>query len=309
MNIWFAGTPHFAAEILKDLLGNDNYNITGVLSQPDRKSGRGKKLTASPVKQIALDHQIPIVQPENLRTETQLFDSQERPDLCIVVAYGILLPKWFLNYPKYGCINIHASLLPRWRGAAPIQRAIAAGDQQTGVGVMQMNEGLDTGDIWHEEIVMINNDETAVSLTEKLIIASKKALQTSLPMIQSGEGSPIAQNTEGVTYAHKLTKEEAKIDWQESAIEIERKIRAFNPVPVAHTILVNEAIRIYEASIINESTQQAAGTIIKQDKSGFYVACGMGVLCIKTLQLSGKKAVSASQLINSKNWVGEQFSC
>lgn len=306
-HLWFAGTPEFAAHSLRALLSADNVTVDAVLTQPDRPKGRGRKLTPSPVKEVALTHQLPLAQPEHLRTPVDLFPALPRPDLIIVAAYGLLLPEWFLTLPRLGCVNIHASLLPRWRGAAPIQRAIQAGDSHTGIAIMQMDKGLDTGSVWQMERIAIAPDDTGETLTAKLTELGAQTLLDALPKIIVQKESPIAQNNDLATYAHKLSKAEARIDWQMSAEEILRNIRAFNPVPVAHTLLNDESVRIYQASVCDEMSTQKAGSIIRHDKTGLYVATCTQVLRIDILQLSGKKAMPAGELANGRNLTGRCF--
>lgn len=303
--LWFAGTPEFAAYSLEALL-QAGYAVAGVLTQPDRPAGRGRKLSPSAVKMVAQQHGLPIAQPEKLQADAPPFADLPRPDLIIVAAYGLLLPQWFLDYPRLGCINIHASLLPRWRGAAPIQRAIEAGDSETGIGIMQMDKGLDTGAVWLEKRLSIADDD-AVSLHRRLMHLGAEALLEALPLILSSSGKPQPQAAEGITYAHKLSKTEAAIDWQDSAANIWRKIRAFNLFPVAYGELEGENLRIYAASILAQESSAAAGRIIAHSKAGVDVACGDGVLRLQLLQFPGKQAMSAAELRNGRDLSGKQF--
>lgn len=303
--LWFAGTPEFAAHSLEALI-QAGYHITGVLTQPDRPAGRGRKLRASAVKQIALAHNIPVAQPEKLRADSAPFPELARPELIIVAAYGLLLPQWFLDYPRLGCINIHASLLPRWRGAAPIQRAIEAGDKETGIGIMQMDKGLDTGAVWLEKRIAIGDDD-AITLHQRLMALGAQALLEALPRILAQEGAPTSQSTEGVTYAHKLTKAEAAIDWQADAVQILQKIRALNLFPVAYSELEGQAVRIYAAQLLAGTSQAAAGTIIAHSKEGVDVACGHGILRLQLLQLPSKQVMNAAELRNGYDLSGKQF--
>ena len=222
--LWYAGTPAFAAHSLQALI-DAGYSIDGVLTQPDRPAGRGRKLTASAVKQTAAAHHIPVAQPEKLHADAPPFPELPRPDLIIVAAYGLLLPPWFLAYPRLGCINIHASLLPRWRGAAPIQRAIEAGDRETGVGIMQMDEGLDTGAVWQESRLTIAPDDTAATLHDRLMQLGADTLLRALPDILAQTRVPTPQATEGITYAHKLSKAEAR-KLESQLVETGRQYRA-----------------------------------------------------------------------------------
>lgn len=298
MRIVFAGTPDFAATALKALL-EAGYNLVGVYSQPDRPAGRGRKLMPSPVKQVALDAGIPVFQPVSLKPE----DAQQElaalnPDVMIVAAYGLILPKAVLDIPTHGCLNIHASLLPRWRGAAPIQRAIAAGDAETGITIMQMDEGLDTGDMLLKTSTPIHADDTGGSLHDRLADLGGKAIVEALVQLANGELTPEPQNDADANYAHKLSKEEGHIDWSRSAIEIERLIRAFNPWPGTFTDLGEQRIRLHQATALEQSSHKEPGTVISREREGVEVACGNGTLKITSVQLPGSKAQSISDLIN-----------
>ncbi|OJS98713.1 methionyl-tRNA formyltransferase [Marinobacter nauticus] len=298
MRIVFAGTPDFAATALKALL-EAGYNLVGVYSQPDRPAGRGRKLMPSPVKQVALDAGIPVFQPVSLKPE----DAQQelaalKPDVMIVAAYGLILPKAVLDIPTHGCLNIHASLLPRWRGAAPIQRAIAAGDAETGITIMQMDEGLDTGDMLLKTSTPIHADDTGGSLHDRLADMGGKAIVEALVQLANSELAPEPQNDADANYAHKLSKEEGHIDWSRSAIEIERLIRAFNPWPGIFTDLGEQRIRLHQASALDQSSDKLPGTVISREREGVEVACGTGTLKVTSVQLPGSKAQSISDLIN-----------
>ncbi|QFS85246.1 MULTISPECIES: methionyl-tRNA formyltransferase [unclassified Marinobacter] len=298
MRIVFAGTPDFAATALKALL-EAGYNLVGVYSQPDRPAGRGRKLMPSPVKQVALDAGIPVFQPVSLKPE----DAQQelaalKPDVMIVAAYGLILPKAVLDIPTHGCLNIHASLLPRWRGAAPIQRAIAAGDPETGITIMQMDEGLDTGDMLLKTSTPIHADDTGGSLHDRLADMGGKAIVGALVQLANSELAPEPQNDADANYAHKLSKEEGHIDWSRSAIEIERLIRAFNPWPGTFTDLGEQRIRLHQASALDQSSDKLPGTVISREREGVEVACGTGTLKVTSVQLPGSKAQSISDLIN-----------
>lgn len=307
--LWFAGTPSFAAHSLAALISAPQYQITAVLTQPDRPAGRGKKLTASPVKQLAQSHNIPIAQPERLDESTPPHPNLARPDLIIVAAYGLLLPPWFLNYPRLGCINIHASLLPRWRGAAPIQRAIEAGDTETGIGIMQMATGLDTGDIWLEKRLSIDPRENSQSLHERLMHLGAEALLEALPLILTQSTQPTPQATHGITYAHKLNKAEGQLNWQHSTRQLDRQIRAFSGYPVAHTQLDGQILRIHQAQPLTTDTapNQPPGTVLAHTTQGLDVATGDGTLRISELQLAGKAKVTAQALRNGTNLTGKQL--
>jgi len=294
----FAGTPDFAATALRTLLGT-HHTIVGVYSQPDRPAGRGRKLQPSPVKQVALDNQIPVFQPESLKTpEAQQELADLRPDIMIVAAYGLILPQAVLEIPSHGCLNIHASLLPRWRGAAPIQRAIAAGDKETGITIMQMDKGLDTGAMLLKSLTAIDASDTGGSLHDRLANMGGNAIVEVLQLLERGELQGEAQNDEQACYAHKLSKEEGHIDWSQDAPAIERLIRAFNPWPGTYTDLGQQRLRIHEAKATGERSQQSAGTVIRREREGIDIACGNGTLRITRLQLPGSRAQSVNDLIN-----------
>jgi methionyl-tRNA formyltransferase len=298
VRIVFAGTPDFAATALKALL-EAGYNLVGVYSQPDRPAGRGRKLMPSPVKQVALDAGIPVFQPVSLKQEDAQQELAElKPDVMIVAAYGLILPKAVLDIPTHGCLNIHASLLPRWRGAAPIQRAIAAGDAETGITIMQMDEGLDTGDMLLKTSTPIHADDTGGSLHDRLADMGGKAIVEALVQLANSELAPEPQNDADANYAHKLSKEEGHIDWSRSAIEIERLIRAFNPWPGTFTDLGEQRIRLHQAAALEQSSDRVPGTVISREREGVDVACGTGTLKITSVQLPGSKAQSISDLIN-----------
>ncbi|WP_338804004.1 methionyl-tRNA formyltransferase [Xenorhabdus griffiniae] len=300
LRIIFAGTPDFAARHLAALL-NSQHQVVGVLAPPDKPAGRGKKLTPSPVKVLAEEHDIPVFQPKTLRTEeSQQWVMAQQADIMIVVAYGLILPQAILDIPRLGCLNVHGSLLPRWRGAAPIQRSIWAGDQETGITIMQMNAGLDTGDMLLKAICPITNEDTSASLYEKLADIGPKALLNTLDLITSETHQPEIQDDTLATYAEKLSKDEAKIDWNLSASQIERCIRAFNPWPMSFFLVDDQPIKIWQAEVIAEQTTQSPGTIINADKRGIQIATADGILNIVQLQPPGKKAMSAADLLNSK---------
>lgn len=304
MKIVYAGTPEFAATSLTALI-NSGEEVCAVYTQPDRPAGRGRKRQPSPVKVVANENHIPVYQPENFREEAAIEQLKSlNADLMIVAAYGLILPSTVLNTPKLGCINIHASLLPRWRGAAPIQRAILAGDKTTGITIMQMDEGLDTGDILHTLETTIRPDETAASLHDRLAELGSKALLEVLPDIKRGSITATAQNGAESTYAAKLDKQEARIDWSLPATEIERKIRAFNSWPVAQTLLGDKQLRIWAAQATQTTTNEQPGTITLADGKRLEVATGEGLIRLLELQLPGKKRVTASALMNSRNLQG-----
>lgn len=285
--IIFAGTPQFAVPSLVALL-NSKHSICGVYTQPDRKSGRGRKLQASPIKLLALEHGLDIYQPVSLKdAEAQAQLKALKPDLIIVVAYGLILPKVVLDIPRFGCINVHASLLPRWRGAAPIQRAIIAGDTTTGVTLMNMDVGLDVGAMLKKQSCEILPDDTGQSLHDRLSDLGGQMLASYIDEIETLVATP--QDDALATYAHKLEKSEAELDWNEDAALLERKVRAFNPYPVAQAKLFDQTLRIWEAKALSETTDQADGIDIVTAK---------GVLRILKVQKAGKKPISVADFLN-----------
>ena len=311
MKIIFAGTPEFAATALAALL-KTSHQIIAVYTQPDRKSGRGQKLTPSPVKQLALEHNLPVYQPLNFKASTEegLAARQELAalgaDVMVVAAYGLILPQVVLDTPKYGCLNIHGSLLPRWRGAAPIQRAIATGDTETGITIMKMAAGLDTGDMMYKTYCPIEATDTSASLHDKLaqqgaeatvkVLASESTLQHYLD-------NRVVQDEALTVYAHKLSKAEAQIDWNSTAVQIDRNIRAFNPWPVAFIALdESNNLRVWGSMLSQENAQaQAAGTILAIDKHGVHVACGdEQAVCLSSLQWPGGKPLNAVQILQTQ---------
>ncbi|PCM44131.1 methionyl-tRNA formyltransferase [Marinobacter sp. ANT_B65] len=298
MRLVFAGTPDFAASALRAILGT-HHTVVGVYSQPDRPAGRGRKLQPSPVKQVALDNEIPVFQPENLKSpEARQELANLRPDVMIVAAYGLILPEPVLKTPTHGCLNIHASLLPRWRGAAPIQRAIAAGDKETGITIMQMDKGLDTGAMLLKSRTAIEASDTGGSLHDRLAELGGAAIIEALKRLESGELEGEIQNDEDASYAHKLSKEEGHIDWSQDALAIERLVRAFNPWPGTYTDLEDQRLRIHEARATEEQSQKPAGTVIRREREGIDIACGKGILRIIRLQLPGSRAQTVNDLIN-----------
>ncbi|WP_272516982.1 methionyl-tRNA formyltransferase [Providencia sp. PROV209] len=300
LRIIFAGTPDFAAKHLAALL-ETKHQVVGVLTRHDKPAGRGKKLTPSPVKILAEEHGIPVFQPTTLREpDNQQWIKNQNADLMIVVAYGLILPQAVLDIPRLGCLNVHGSLLPRWRGAAPIQRSIWAGDQETGVTIMQMDAGLDTGDMLYKATCPITSEDTSATLYDKLAITGPKALIHTVDLLSSGQCSPEKQDDSLANYAEKLSKDEARIDWQQSAVQIERCIRAFNPWPMSYFIVQEQLIKVWQAEVIAQGHNQRPGMIISADKKGISVATGNGILNITQLQPPGKKAMSTQDILNSR---------
>ena len=300
LKLIFAGTPDFAARHLAALLSSD-HEVVAVYTQPDKPAGRGQKLTASPVKDLALAHDLPVYQPASLRNEeAQAELAALGADLMVVVAYGLILPKAVLDTPRLGCLNVHGSLLPRWRGAAPIQRAIWAGDTETGVTIMQMDVGLDTGAMIRKVSCPIAADDTSASLYDKLAELGPQALVDTLDAMAAGDTTAEVQDDALANYAQKLSKEEARIDWSMEAVAIERCIRAFNPWPISWFEVAEQTIKVWQAEVIDSDHGQSAGTLLKADKQGIDVATGKGVLRLLTLQPPGKKAMSVPDLLNSR---------
>ena len=300
LNIIFAGTPDFAAKHLSALL-NSGHNVIAVYTQPDRPAGRGKRLTASAVKELAVQHNIAVYQPESFKEANSIGQlSALNADLMIVVAYGLLLPKAVLVIPRLGCLNVHGSLLPRWRGAAPIQRAIWAGDAETGVTIMQMDEGLDTGDMLSKVSCPIASDETSASLYEKLALQAPQVLVDTINQLVKGELQAEKQDQQFANYAKKMSKTEALIDWSDDAVFIERCIRAFNPWPISYFMLGGNAIKVRQASLLANQSEAPAGTIIAADKKGIQVTTGAAIINLEVLQLAGKKALPVQDILNSR---------
>jgi methionyl-tRNA formyltransferase len=300
LRIVFAGTPDFAAASLQALL-ESHHNVIAVYTQPDRPAGRGRKLTPSPVKKLALEQGIEVRQPLSLKdADAQQDLAALRPDLMVVVAYGLLLPGAVLETPRLGCINVHASLLPRWRGAAPIHRALLAGDTETGVTIMQMDAGLDTGDMLLKAHCPILPDDSSGDLHDRLAVIGARALVQSLDAIANGSIAREQQNDDAACYAHKLDKQEGSIDWQHSAAQLARQIRGLSPWPVAFTQIGDKTLRIWAATALEAHSDAVPGTLISTDKNSICVACGQGVLSLKRLQLPGGKPLDSADILNSR---------
>jgi len=302
LRIVFAGTPEFAAEHLKALLDSP-HEIVAVYTQPDRPAGRGQKLMPSPVKQLAAQHGLPVLQPPTLRApEAQAELAALQPDLMVVVAYGLILPQAVLDIPRLGCINSHASLLPRWRGAAPIQRAVQAGDAESGVTVMQMEAGLDTGPMLLKVSTSISAEDTGGSLHDRLARLGPPAVVEAIAGLAAGTLKGEVQDDALATYAHKLSKDEAKLDWSRPAVELERAVRAFDPWPVCHTTLNGEPLKVWAARL--GEGRGEPGKILGASRDGLLVGCGEGSLLLTRVQLPGGKPLAFADLFNSRR---EQF--
>ena len=305
LRVAFAGTPAFAVPPLKAL--HARHQVVGVLTQPDRPAGRGRELAASPMKQAAQALGLPVLQPQRLRGDPTALQatlaqlSAWRPDVMVVVAYGLILPRELLQLPRFGCLNIHASLLPRWRGAAPIQRAILAGDCETGVAIMQMDEGLDTVAVLASETVAIGAETTAAELHDQLAGMGARQVLHALDALAAGTARPIAQPAAGVTYAHKLSKSESMVDWRRDARDIDRQIRAFNPWPTAETRLNAEPVKLLRSRVApgGAGSSAAPGTLLGLKDDALEVACAHGVLQVLQLQRAGRKPVAPRDFYNA----------
>lgn len=308
LRIVYAGTPDFAVPALQALIASQ-HEVVAVYCQPDRPAGRGRKLVAGPVKQVAVDANIPVEQPLSLKDEAaqetlRAYDA----DVMVVAAYGLILPQVVLDTPRYGCLNIHGSLLPRWRGAAPIQRAIQAGDTETGVTIMQMAAGLDTGDMLYKTRCPIMPQDGGQSIHDKLAADGADALLATLDLLCAGQLQPEVQDEALTCYAHKLTKAEAEIDWTKSALEIDRMIRAFDAWPTAFTLQGGKPLRFFASCLPDDgATTVAAGTVAAESKTGIDIATGDGLVRILSLQLPGGKRLSSEQFVNGRSLLGTAF--
>ena len=305
MKIIFAGTPPFAAEHLKTLLENIHHEVVCTYTQPDRPSGRGRKELSSPVKNVALENNLAVRQPISLNNSTEInFFKELAPEILIVVAYGLIIPKAILDIPRYGCINVHTSILPRWRGAAPIQRAIEAGDKKSGISIMQMDAGLDTGPILATSECDIDTNDSAGSLESKLMSLGPPLLLNVLTKIELNDLDPTSQNNFEVSYAHKIKKNECQINWFDSAMTLERRIRAFNPTSVMFSNFKNERLKIWMAKAMDltECSSKTAkpGEILSANNEGLLVQCNIGKLLITNLQMPGKIKMSFSEILKSR---------
>lgn len=300
MRIVFAGTPDFAVPCLR--AASQRGEVVAVYTQPDRPAGRGRELTPSPVKREALLRGIEVFQPENFKSVASKDALRAlKPDLMVVVAYGLILPQSVLDIPTYGCWNVHASLLPRWRGAAPIQRAIEAGDSESGVCLMQMEKGLDTGPVLLSQSLQIGEQETGGQLHDRLSALGAQVLADGLGLLRADlRPLPQPQPEEGVTYAHKLDKAEARLDWSQPATVLANKVRAFNPWPMAEAVVAGERLRLHGAVALDEAHGAEPGSLLRAGRDGLDVACATGVLRIRVLQRDGGKAITAADYLNGR---------
>jgi len=308
LKIAFAGTPQFAVPALRALLASA-HRVVGVLTQPDRPAGRGRELRASAIKLLALEHSVPLAQPATLRTsEGRAALERWEPELLVVVAYGLILPPPVLSLPRLGCLNIHGSLLPRWRGAAPIHRALLAGDSETGVTIMQLDAGLDTGPVLLERRRAIGPRDTSGDLHDALSELGATALLQAIEGLVDGSLVPRPQAAEGMSYAPKLEKSEARLEWHSSAVNLERQIRAFNPWPIAETRFAGETLRVLSALVTDARAQEGEpGKVLGLAADGLRVACGEGVLALREVQRAGKRPVSARDFANAVRIAGMRF--
>jgi methionyl-tRNA formyltransferase len=306
--IAFAGTPDFAVPSLRAIV-ESGAEVPLVLTQPDRPAGRGRRLTASPVKSTALELGLSVAQPVTLREPTSLPGFGERPDVMVVIAYGLLLPRALLEWPRRGCINLHASVLPRWRGAAPIQRAVLAGDATTGISVMQMDSGLDTGSVHLTRSTAIGMRETAGELHDRLALIAAEALLAALPGVLNGTSVPTPQRDELATAAPKITKAEAALDWRTSAAELERRVRAFNPWPIAEARLDDgRRLRVWDAAVVEGAPPSAQpGAVLAANRAGIDVATGNGVLRLRKIQPPSARVMDVEAYLAAHSLDGAAF--
>ncbi len=300
LKIVFAGTSAFAVPSLQALLETE-HNVVAIYTQPDRPAGRGRKLTASPVKMIALPENIPLCQPQSLRdaAEVEMLKALD-PDLMVVVSYGLILPPEILAVPRYGCVNVHGSLLPRWRGAAPLQHAILAGDTETGVSIMQMDAGLDTGAVYQTIRCQIGDDDTSQDLHDRVAKLGAEALLMTLADLQSERAKAIPQDNTQACYAPRLDKSQAIMDWSLPAVQLDRQVRAFNPWPISYSLLGDQVVRVWQATALNTPAEQAPGTIVRAGADGVDVATSNGMLRLLSLQLPGGKVLSIADILNAR---------
>jgi len=302
VRIIFAGTPDFAASHLQSIIDDNSHQIVAAYTQPDRPAGRGKKLSSSPVKKLAEAHNIQVFQPVSLKEGGQKeIMARLQADLMVVVAYGLILPQAILNTPRLGCINVHGSILPRWRGAAPIQRAIEAGDAKGGVTIMQMDSGLDTGSILSTAQCSISDSETSGTLYNRLAVLGSSSLANILAKLEAGNAVSIEQDDTQSTYASKIDKSEAQINWSLSATNIDRCIRAFNPSPTAFSLIDGQRFKVWDAVIVADHSEVAAGQIVSFDSVGLLVGCGQDALLLKEIQLAGKPRMPIGELMKSRS--------
>jgi len=299
LNIVFAGTPEFGLPCL-EAISQSPHHLKAIYSQPDRPAGRGRKLQASAIKQWALAHDIPVYQPLNFKSSSIVDGlASLTPDVMVVIAYGLILPKAVLEIPRLGCINVHASLLPRWRGASPIQHAILHGDSESGVTIMQMDAGMDTGAMLSQVICPVNSTDTTTHLHDKLAELSAKPLLHVLEKLQQNKSRAEKQQDGLATYAGKISKEDALINWQNPAITVDRQIRAFNPWPIAYTLLGDEVLRVHQARVIDTETNEKAGTILSLSKTGILIATGSKILQVEKIQFPGANTISVIDWLNA----------
>ena len=307
IRIAFAGTPDFAVPSLRAIVAT-GAAVPLVLTQPDRPAGRGRRLTPSPIKELAVELGLPLAQPLTLREPNVMLEVRERPDLMVVIAYGLLLPRQWLDWPRLGCINLHASLLPRWRGAAPIQRAVLAGDATTGISVMQMDAGLDTGAVHLVRSTPIGVHETAGTLHDRLATLAADSLVAALPSLLAGRSAAVPQRNELATVAPKIAKTEALLDWRETAVQLERRIRAFNPWPVAETRLGDgRRLRIFEATASDGAPSTPPGAIMAASRAGIDVATGAGVLRLRRIQPPSGRVMDVEAYLAAHSLAGAAF--